>query len=149
MSSPTTSRKQMIESLADKEYRDLVVEESINEGLAFQIRATRNARGWTQTELGERAGKAQPQVSELEDPDHGRYTLRTLREIASALDVALVVRLVPFSQLVDYSTNLSPHDLAVAPFAEDPGLSAYAADHSESAVVRRIADDDPPDSYPR
>ncbi len=58
----------------------------------------------------------------MEDPDYGSYTLSTLRRVASALDVALVVRFVPFSQLVDYTTNVSPADLHVVSFDADEQL---------------------------
>ena len=62
-------------------------------------------------------------VSRLESLDYGRYTLATLKKLASAFDVALVVRFEPFSQLVDSVVNLSPEDLAVPDFEHDPGLA--------------------------
>jgi transcriptional regulator with XRE-family HTH domain len=112
-------RQQIAESLRDKQYRDDFVAEFINTGVAFQIHETREARGWTQAELGERAGMAQESISLLENPDYGKFTLRTLERLASALDVALVVRFVPFSQLVDWVVDLDPEDVAVAGFDEE------------------------------
>lgn len=110
-------REQQMEALADKEYRDLYVAEHIRTGIAFQIRAMREDRGWTQSELGQRAqGMAQETISQLEDPDYGRLTLRTLRRLASALDVAVIVRFAPFSDLVDWIVNLTPQHLAPPSF---------------------------------
>lgn len=122
VSTDLTRREQIVASLQDKEYRDAFVEEHIDSGVAFQIRATREAQGWSQRELGRRAGMAQERVSVLEDPDYGRMSLSTLKRVASALDVALVVRFVPFSQLADWATELSAEALAVPNFARDPDL---------------------------
>src|SRR5262245_54266440 len=113
-------RTQLVSSLHDVEYRRAFVEEEISTGLAFQIRATRQARGWSQRELGSRAPDgtpiAQEQICKLENPDYGRYSLTTLKRLAAAFDVALIVRFVPFSQLVDFTLRLTPTDLAVPSF---------------------------------
>ena len=110
-------RRQVMQRLMDKESRDYFVEDHIDEGVAFQIRATREARGWTQQELGRRAGRMAPErVSQVEDPNYGRLTLRTLKRIASALDVALIVRLAPYSELVDWTNAVQ---MAVPSFGED------------------------------
>ena len=120
MSVHTTSPKeQVIESLSDKEYRDLYVEEHISQGLAFQIRAMREDREWTQSELASRTKKVQETISQLENPDYGRYTLHTLQRLASAFDVALSVQFVPFSELVDWTTNLTLRRLAPPSFDEE------------------------------
>src|SRR5438876_279312 len=115
-------RRQISASLRDKEYRDAFVEEHIDTGLPFQIRAMRQDRGWTQGELGQRTGMAQESISQLESSSYGRFTLRTLKRLASAFDVALMVKFVPFSRLVDWQAELSPEDLAVPSFDADTGL---------------------------
>jgi transcriptional regulator with XRE-family HTH domain len=126
VSTDTTRREQIAASLRDKEYRDAFVADHIDTGVAFQIRATREARGWSQKDLGRRAGMAQERVSVLEDPDYGKLTLTTLKRLASAFDTALVVRFVPFSQLVDWATDLAPEHLAVPDFEHDPGFERPA-----------------------
>lgn len=115
-------RRQAIQSLQSKGYRDAYVEEHISQGLAFQIRATREDRGWTQGELAERTGQRQPVISKLEDPDYGNYTISTLKRLASAFDVAVIIRFGPFSELVDYTTNLSQENLAPPSFEDDAAL---------------------------
>lgn len=115
-------RLQLIESLRDKESRDIYVSEHIRQGVAFQIRAMREARNWTQTQLGQRVGKPQESISKIEDPDYGRFQLRTLMHLASALDVALIVRFAPYSELLDWTINLAPENVTVPDFASDPGL---------------------------
>ena len=117
----TTSHKQdqLLESFADPEYRHAFADAFVGRGLAFQIRAMQEHRGWTQAELGVRAGMAQETISLLENPNYGRYTLRTLKRLAEAFDVAIVVRFAPFTQLAELVGDLSENDLAVPAYTED------------------------------
>ncbi len=114
-------RKKTIEELRDKEYRDAFAIEHIDTGIPFQIRALREQeeRGWTQEELGNRAGMAQESISRIEDPNYGKLTLKTLKRLASAFDVALMVRFVPFSELVEWELKLSPDSLKASSFEDD------------------------------
>jgi hypothetical protein len=41
-------------------------------------------------------------ISRLESPEYGRQTLTTLKRLAAAMDVALIARFVPFSELIDW-----------------------------------------------
>lgn len=124
MSLPTTIRRRqsIIRGLARKGYRDAYVGQHIKRGLATQIRSLRESRDWTQAELANRLDTRQSAIARLEDEDYGRYSLQTLTNLASAFDVALMVRFVPFSHLVDYTTNITPDDLAPPSFA-DSGMS--------------------------
>ncbi len=126
MTTTSARREQIAASLQDKECRDLFVAEEIDTGLPFQIRALRKDRGWSQRELAERVGMTQEGVSRLENLNYGRFTLATLKRLASVFDVALVVRFEPFSRLVDWTANLSPEDLAVPDYEHDPGLRRAA-----------------------
>jgi transcriptional regulator with XRE-family HTH domain len=78
------------------------VESHISKILAFQIRALREREGWSQQKLAEKIGSNQNAVYRAENPNYGKQTLTTLRKIAAAFDVALVVRFVPFSELLDW-----------------------------------------------
>lgn len=111
-----------------------MVAENLSEGIAFQIRATRDAQGMTQTALAEAAGMSQNNVSRLESPDYGKHTVSSLKRIAQALDVALIVRLVPFSQYIDWLSGrphldrgISVQALAVPEYAKDSGLQQRAS----------------------
>lgn len=65
-------------------------------GLAHQIRAIRMQRGWTQDDLAVRMKTTQNVVSRLEDPSYGRYTLKTLLDLAKTFDTGMQVRFVSF-----------------------------------------------------
>lgn len=102
-----------------KEFRDAFVDERITTGIAYQIRSLREKKGWSQTQLGEKANKPQSVISRIEDPDYGKFSLQTLKELASTFDVALLVEFVPFSELLERIRDLSPKRLAVTGFHED------------------------------
>lgn len=119
-----TMRAQRIAKLRSKEYRDAFVGSQISVGLPFQIRALREQRGWKQSDLVERTGMLQPRISAMESPGGTKFTLETLRRLASAFDVALMVRFVPFSELLQCSDEFNPDTFAVPSFAEDAALHA-------------------------
>src|SRR6516162_7412090 len=67
--------------------------------LAAQIRALRGDR--TQTQFGELIGKPQSVVARLERESYGKVNLQTLIDIATKLDIALVVRFVSFPTFLE------------------------------------------------
>lgn len=108
------------------EARRKFVESQISNGIAFQIRALRGRKPWNQSELAEKVGTTQNQIYRLEKPSLAKPTISTLRKIAAAFDVALVVRFVPFSQLVHWVSGtpfvdrgLSTQSLAVPSFGQE------------------------------
>jgi len=111
-----------LERLRDKAYRDAYVRARINIGIPHQIRALREQRGWSQAELGRRAGKPSNVINRLENPESGGNTIRTCLEMASAFDVALVVKFVPYSRFLKEFEDVSPKALEVPDFTSDPGL---------------------------
>lgn len=117
----TTDNKseQIWDSLRDSEYRHQFVEEEINVGIAFQIRSLRNRQNLKQAKLASRLEVKQPLVSSWEDPNYGKYSIGTLKELAKAFDVGLLVRFVPFSSLVKWTVELTPDDIAPPNFEEE------------------------------
>lgn len=146
--SMTSARvRQIIDSLRNKAYRAALVDEGIDEHIPAQIRAMRQARGWSQKELAQRLGIPQHGVSRLENPNYGRFTLATLKRLAPVFDVALVVKYVPFSEYADWMANLSPDDLAVPDYEHDPGLApsvspSEATGQTDAQAVRSDSTED-------
>src|SRR5260370_22124814 len=85
-----------------KEARAQFVSSHVDKTIAFQLRAIRDKQGLSQEQLAEMVGMNQNAISRLESEWYGKATIRTLKRLAAALDVALVIRFVPFSQLVDW-----------------------------------------------
>lgn len=113
------SKENLIENLRDKKFRDSFVVARVDGGTAFQMRYLREGKGWTQTELARLLGTSQNSVWRLESPNYGKASISTLKRIASIFDVALVVRFVRFSELVDQVLNQTTESFTVDSFDKD------------------------------
>lgn len=126
------SRLKLLAKLRKKAYRNAYVEEHVKTSLPFQIRALREQREWTQAQLAEALKTTQTAVSRLENPEYGKLSLNSLYKIASAFDVALLVKFVPFSRLLEEFKDASPQALSAAGFeAELPELEEWAEEEEE------------------
>ena len=121
-----TIRTQLWEKMRDKPYRDTFVAAHLSTNIAAQIQTIREQRGWTKRELAQRAGMSPTRITVMEDPSYEKFTLTTLKRLASAFDVALIARFTPFSDLVDWVADLSPDKLQ-APEYEKDSLSHTSA----------------------
>lgn len=126
--------------VASQEFRDSLTDAEIVNRISFQLKSMQEDRGWTQQELAERAGIAQPLISKYFG-GYERYSLQTLKKLASAFDVTLVVGFAPFSDLVDWIIGLTPEKIAVPPVDRDARLRA--ADRYDATVVVLNAGDAP------
>ena len=80
--------------LKNPEFKKAFDEEEIYASLAIQIAKIRQKERLTQAELATRLDTTQQTVSRLEDIHNRRYSLRTLIEVAQALDKQLKVEFV-------------------------------------------------------
>jgi transcriptional regulator with XRE-family HTH domain len=90
-----------------KKARAQFVESHLDKSIAYQTRALREQEGWTQRVFAEQIGITHPNnvSARLENPNYGNQSLSTLKKIAAACDVALVVWFVPFSRMLDWVTG--------------------------------------------
>jgi transcriptional regulator with XRE-family HTH domain len=105
--------------LQNKEYREAFIASLINIELPFQVRALREERGWTQSQLAEKAGMLQPRISAVETPGKGKLNLETLLRLASAFDIGLIVRFALFTEVIKWVDKFSPDTFSVKSFDED------------------------------
>jgi transcriptional regulator with XRE-family HTH domain len=73
--------------------------------------------------LASALGKHQETISQWENPDYGRYNITSLRQLATAFDVALLVKFIPFSELITDMLNLSETRLSPPSFNEEQKIS--------------------------
>ena len=127
---------------SSKERRDAFVSAYVDETIPFQIRALRDQqnRRWTQQELAERAGMKQERISTLENPNYGSYSLRILKQLAAAFDVALIVRFVPFSELAEWKLYLSSDSLQVPSFEQENYFKETKSEVALDLLKRAYAD---------
>jgi len=99
--------------------RQRFVESNLAKAIAHQLRATRDKLGWSQERLAREVGMNQNAISRLESPEYGKQTLTTLKRLGAAMDVALIVRFVPFSELIYWvsGTPRKVHGLTAAALA--------------------------------
>jgi transcriptional regulator with XRE-family HTH domain len=121
-----------------KEYREEFVSSRLSMNIPAQIRAMREDRGWTQKQLADAAGMAQARISLMEDPSYDKYTLSTLKRLAAAFDVALLVEYVRFSDLVRRTCDYSPEGLAPPSYADDR-LPSPAPAHAPTSNLDQSA----------
>lgn len=101
-STPLVSRNSFCRRLQrGVDARAKFVESHINRGIAYQLRSMREARSWSQQQLAREVDMPQTAISRLESSAYGKPTITTLKRIAKVYDVALEVRFVPFSKLVN------------------------------------------------
>jgi transcriptional regulator with XRE-family HTH domain len=133
--------KRLVEQLKDPDYRRAFVEGHATDSIAFQLRAMRKSEGLEQKDVAERLGnrKLQPMISRYENPDYGKYSVSTLLELATVFDVALAVRFVPFSELVEWDLSSNPAKECPAPFEKDTKLEEISQGPREQELSARVA----------
>ncbi len=129
-----------------RKYRESFVESHLSSTVAAQIQTMRHDRSMTQADLAALSGMKQSRISVLEDPDNKSLSIATLRRIAAAFDVALVIRFVPFSAVARWSSETGNSKFSVASFSDErapvalplvasAGTSDYRPYRAEAAVT--------------
>lgn len=118
--------------LKDKKYRNQFVAGEVRRTIPFQLRALRAERKWTQADLGKEAEMPQTVISRIENGDAASLSIKTLLKLASALDVALVVRFEPIDRLINWVDGLSAE-------AMTPRCSAEIIAEAETANEPRTS----------
>jgi len=122
--------------------REVLVESHLVKGIAHQLRATRDRLQWSQQKLAETSGMTQNAISRLESPGYGKPTITTLKRLAAAMDVGLVVQFVPFSQMIDWISGtprvdrgLRTSSLAVPSFSVEQATGVFDAPPTRILVI--------------
>ena len=81
-------------------YRHAYVEGFLDSYIATQIKVLREQRQLTQVRLAELSGMHQSQIAALEDIHHSSWKIGTLKRLARAFDLALIVRFESFGKVL-------------------------------------------------
>ena len=127
--------------------RHAYLEAEVVTGLAHQIKAIRMQRGWTQGDLAKLLSTTQAAVSRLEDPSYGRYSLKTLVELAKTFDTGMQVRFVSFVTMLHETFLPSAKAREVPTFEEEaPSVDFYRTSRSTETVPYPVAIEADPES---
>ncbi len=115
-----SERSQLISRLeGNTASRASYIRAKINVLLPAQLRALRLRRPLKQAEFAKEAGMKQSRISAMECPGAVNFTIETLVRAAAALKVGLVVKFVPFSEMVRWENNFNQDSFDVAPIDRD------------------------------
>ncbi|MGY8663505.1 helix-turn-helix transcriptional regulator [Bradyrhizobium sp. UFLA05-109] len=127
---------ELVRELADEEFRHEYMMDKVRSYIAFQIRALREQRRWSQGDLAKAAGKTQSVISRLEDPDYGKLSLQSCLDIAVAYDLPPLVQFVEWDDWLTRMSNMSPSALRKRSFDADRLVEINRrADRSAAASV--------------
>jgi len=105
--------------LSNRDARKAYIKGKLNVLIPSQIRALRFKCDMpTQTHLAKAAGMHQSRISTFETPG-ANLTIDTLARLAAALRVGLVVKFVPFSEMLDWDNRFSQDTFQVMRLDDD------------------------------
>jgi transcriptional regulator with XRE-family HTH domain len=110
--------------------------------IATQVKVLREHRELNQTQLAELAGMRQSQISELEDVNNRSWKVRTLKKLAKAFDLVLVVRFEPFGKVLPDIGHLERAKLERPSYKDDPAFShqpALIENEAEAPIRQHVA----------
>jgi transcriptional regulator with XRE-family HTH domain len=144
MSTNLNSKKSLVRRLRKgRHVRTRFVESHLDKKLAFQIRSLRG--DLSQQEMEQKTGIKQQAISRLENPYYGKATLTTLKKIAAANDVGLLVEFVPYSELINrvsgtpyVERGYRPETMNVPSFDEEDKNNAFDAQDSISNSLDKL-----------
>jgi transcriptional regulator with XRE-family HTH domain len=94
-----------------------------------QISAMRKSRNWNQDKLSSESGIKRSRISLLESGDYEGFTFSTLKKLASAFDVAVIVQFVSFREFLRWSESFNQAALVPESFAQSDRV-VRSEDHS-------------------
>jgi hypothetical protein len=140
--------ERLAKKLRSKAYRDAYLSSRIRQFLAHQMRSFRGDR--SQAEFGRVLDQPQSVISErLESPAYGKWNLQTLLDIASKLDVALILQFVDYPTFVKFTHEITDDTVHPASFderklfeaIEPPRRRSEAAEAFERMLNRQNQDE--------
>ncbi len=105
--------------LSDAKYRASYIKSKLDVLIPSQIKALRG--DMTQAELANQAGMLQSRISAMETPGKTNFNLDTLVRLAATFRVALVVKFVPYSEMLRWENAYSQDEFQNITHLEDDG----------------------------
>jgi transcriptional regulator with XRE-family HTH domain len=118
----STAQEALIKEFADPEARNDYAEFLGDSWIALQIKALRLQRNMSQKDLAQKAGMKQSRISAMEQATYSQWSVSTLRRLARAFDLALVVSFESFGTLLEQAASSNRETLQRLSFPDDPAF---------------------------
>jgi transcriptional regulator with XRE-family HTH domain len=124
----------LFRKLKNKVFREAFMSARVAAAVGGQIANIREKRGWTQGKLARRARMKQSRISLLEKADYESFSFTTLKRIAAAFDLAVIIQFVSFRDFLRWSESFDEKVLIPESFTE----SEEALKEEQFAAFRQI-----------
>jgi transcriptional regulator with XRE-family HTH domain len=104
--------------------------------IAVRIYNLRRKFGWTQAKLAEQAGMKQARISLLEQADYENFSFNTVKRIATAFNVAVIVDFVSFTDFLKWRDEIDTDSAAPYTLTE--------SQHTQAAMGQILGGSVPP-----
>lgn len=116
----------------------------VRSGIAYQIKALREKFSQSQDQFAGKTGKPQSVISRLENTEYGKVTVQTLLDIATSLDVALLVRFVSYPEFLNRTSDMStkalqPDTISESLNSESQNMALWPASSYEGNLARVLS----------
>ena len=138
--------KRLIKRFKDREYRHSYAESFVDSYLATQLKALREQRGLTQQQLAELANVKQSQICRWESANNTSWQIRSLKNLARAMDLVLVVKFQSFSEMVPDIESFGRQALQRHSYANDPLFTETVAVADAELLIPSETDGEAADS---
>jgi len=128
--------------LRDPEYSEGYTESFLNSYIATQIKVIREQRGMKQADLAREVGTTQTAISRIENVNYSSWSIKTLKKLARAFRIRLMVSFETYGTLPDEVRRFSQESLRRVERESDPGLLERKPSHREGVedvAVQAIA----------
>lgn len=121
--------------LHERDFRAAYIRAKLDVLIPSQLRALRNEK--TQSQIAEETGMKQARISAMETPGLVNFNRETLVRMAATHNVGLVVKFVPFSEMLEWENGYSQDDFNIARLSEDIDFLQPRRVRTVSARFRR------------
>jgi len=105
--------------LNERDFRGSYLRGKLNVLISSQIYALRKKFFGTQTGLAKASGMKQSRISAMERPGFTKFNIETLIRLAATFKVGLVVKFVPYSEVLKWDNEFSQDTLNVKQINDD------------------------------
>src|SRR5258706_5011085 len=134
-----SEKSQLIDKLiGNKNTREAYIRSKVCTSVASQLRAIRRRQELTQEDLAELSEMKQSRISAMERPGT-RWNIETLVRLVAALRLGLVVKVVPFSGMLNWENAFNQDTFDPATIGDDADFVGSKSEPHATDISVRVA----------